>query len=110
MLEDSPHRWPQRPTFSLPVPGFFVHIIRLCWPFVTGGVLRQEGCPSRANLLRRVGPTRAGHFGLRASVERTEQNTLRREFTAACLSSARWALRLARACRSDRSTRRRGTK
>src|SRR5262249_8026739 len=31
-----------------------------------------------------------------------EQKMLRREFTSACRSSARWALRVARACRGDR--------
>ena len=37
-----------------------------------------------------------------------QQKTLRREFTSACRSGARWAPRLSRACRSHRSAQRTG--
>jgi hypothetical protein len=76
------------------------------------GALSPNGItalPSFRNLLRRVGPLRAGQFGLRAEVARKpEQKTLRRELTWACRSSARWALRLPRACRWDRRIQRSG--
>jgi hypothetical protein len=49
------------------------------------------------------GPPRAGELACALRSRGPEQKTLRREFTSACRSSARWARRFARAGRWDRS-------